>query len=255
MRASPTTTRRGSSSTISLPTGVGSVEWVEVTFNAMHFSPGDLEVVLISPSGTRSVLAEPHLDHVRFAVQQLGLQYRANWGEAAEGTWTLQVRDRNGGGIGTWNSWDLTAYGSVDPGAGPHLISIIPNEGALLEGGEVLHVSPQELLLRFNEGQVIDPATLGAISITRAGAGRNVQRRQRDRLRQRSERRPAVRLHRDRREAERGDHPLRRDHAGRQVSDHDPRRGSRRLDEHRPAFRSTRGATWPSTTRWTSGPR
>jgi len=52
---------------------------------------------------------------------------------------------------------------------GPELVAIIPNEGDLLEDGEVLNIAPRELLFRFNEGQTIDPATLDAIQIVRTG--------------------------------------------------------------------------------------
>src|SRR6187431_1560507 len=48
---------------------------------------------------------------------------------------------------------------------GPELVSIQPNGGQGLEAGDVLHTAPRELTLRFDEGQAIDPASLGAIEI------------------------------------------------------------------------------------------
>jgi hypothetical protein len=53
--------------------------------------------------------------------------------------------------------------------AGPQLIGIQPNEGALIENGVTQNVAPRVLTFRFDDGQVIDPATLDAIRITRAG--------------------------------------------------------------------------------------
>ena len=56
--------------------------------------------------------------------------------------------------------------------AGPDLIGIQPNEGDLLVDGSVLLVSPNELVFRFDDDTNIDPDTLGAIRITRAGEDR-----------------------------------------------------------------------------------
>ncbi len=53
--------------------------------------------------------------------------------------------------------------------AGPDLIGIQPNEGSLLFDGTELNVSPRELVFRFDDNADIDPATLSAIRITRAG--------------------------------------------------------------------------------------
>ena len=53
--------------------------------------------------------------------------------------------------------------------AGPDLIGIQPNEGSLLNEGTVLSVSPRELVFQFDDNADIDPSTLSAIQITRAG--------------------------------------------------------------------------------------
>src|SRR5688572_21984923 len=53
--------------------------------------------------------------------------------------------------------------------AGPDLIAIIPNEGEVIQNSQVLHVAPRELLFRFEDGSVINPATLGGIEIVRSG--------------------------------------------------------------------------------------
>jgi hypothetical protein len=52
---------------------------------------------------------------------------------------------------------------------GPQLIGIQPNTGDLLQNGEVLHVSPRELVFRFNDGAGLDPTTLGGIRVVRSG--------------------------------------------------------------------------------------
>ena len=53
--------------------------------------------------------------------------------------------------------------------SGPQLISIIPDTGGLLLPGETLNVAPQELTFRFNQGEVINPATLSGIELVRSG--------------------------------------------------------------------------------------
>ncbi len=52
---------------------------------------------------------------------------------------------------------------------GPQLQAIIPDNGPDLLAGQSRLEAPRELTLRFSSGQVIDPATLGGIQITRGG--------------------------------------------------------------------------------------
>ncbi|MCA9126859.1 MAG: pre-peptidase C-terminal domain-containing protein [Planctomycetales bacterium] len=52
---------------------------------------------------------------------------------------------------------------------GPQLLSIQPNTGDILESGEVLNVSPKELVFRFDDGAGIDATSLGGIRIVRSG--------------------------------------------------------------------------------------
>ena len=54
---------------------------------------------------------------------------------------------------------------------GPKLAVVIPNASDILNEGEVLSIAPRELLLRFAEGQTIDPsaANLSQIQVVRAG--------------------------------------------------------------------------------------
>lgn len=99
--------------------GIGSIEWIDVTLTVDHPYSGDLQIVLTSPSGTQSVLAETHdckktdgsvapscepFDGWRFGVARL-------LGERADGTWKLSIRDGKGGNTGTLKSWQITAYG------------------------------------------------------------------------------------------------------------------------------------------------
>ena len=53
---------------------------------------------------------------------------------------------------------------------GPELVAIVPNVGDMIEDADVLHVAPQEMVFHFNEGQTLDPASLGSIQMERSGA-------------------------------------------------------------------------------------
>jgi subtilisin-like proprotein convertase family protein len=88
------------------------IETVEVVFDATHPLRGDLRVVLTSPDGTQSVLAEEH-DDANADFDQWTFTTNRDWDEIAKGTWTLSVIDEDGGNIGTWNSWRLNIYGTA----------------------------------------------------------------------------------------------------------------------------------------------
>ncbi|HUR53852.1 MAG TPA: proprotein convertase P-domain-containing protein, partial [Gemmataceae bacterium] len=88
------------------------VETVEVMFNASTTRRGDLRVVLTSPDGTQSVLAEPHADTgANYPVWTFTSTH--HWDEISRGTWTLRVTDEQGGTVGTFNSWKLSLYGTA----------------------------------------------------------------------------------------------------------------------------------------------
>ena len=70
----------------------GRVEFAELYVTIEHPRRGDLEVVLVSPSGTRSELAKPHEDENADYSRWL-FGSRAVFGEQAAGTWTVTVRD------------------------------------------------------------------------------------------------------------------------------------------------------------------
>lgn len=85
------------------------LEEMLVTLDISHLSRGQLEAFLISPMNTTSRLFSVSTldtgDHIvdwQFTTNQF-------WGENPLGTWTLQVRDRAAGTIGTWNDFSVTA--------------------------------------------------------------------------------------------------------------------------------------------------
>lgn len=52
---------------------------------------------------------------------------------------------------------------------GPQLLGIDHNNGVLIQEGSIINTAPRELTFRFDEGQVLDRATLGAIRLVRSG--------------------------------------------------------------------------------------
>ena len=89
-----------------------ALESVEVVFDAKHEYRGDLQVKLISPDGTQSILAEKRNDTGNDYSKWTFSSVR-HWGESSLGDWLLQVADKNGQGIGgLWHSWKLNLYGT-----------------------------------------------------------------------------------------------------------------------------------------------
>jgi len=97
--------------------GIGKIEFVEINFNGSHTYVGDLEIILIAPSGTTSRLSEVHActggclgvpsNTWRFGSAR-------HLGEGADGNWTLTVRDLAPLDTGTFTSWQLTFYGRAN---------------------------------------------------------------------------------------------------------------------------------------------
>ena len=88
-----------------------SLESVDVFVDITHSARGELDIVLESPSGHQSWLAEVHDDNNadysdwRFGTVQ-------HWDESSQGNWILKVRDSvTGSNSGTLNSWELIFHG------------------------------------------------------------------------------------------------------------------------------------------------
>jgi kexin len=97
--------------------GIGRIEFVEINFNTNHTYMGDLEITLTAPSGTVSRLNEVH-GCAGNACPLSGSTWRfgsaRHLGEAANGNWTLAVRDLGPLDTGTFQSWQLTFYGRLN---------------------------------------------------------------------------------------------------------------------------------------------
>lgn len=94
-----------------------TLEHVEVIFDARHTYRGDLQIILESPSGTQSVLADLRNDDGEdYFDQTTGMKWRfmtvRNWGESSLGTWRIYVSDLGENDVGTFVSWEIVFYGT-----------------------------------------------------------------------------------------------------------------------------------------------
>ena len=119
-------------STITLDTGIGFTEFVEVNVSFLHNSFRDLEIVLESPSGAESKLAVPFdtaSDIITFInfVPLYG-SYRLgsakHLGEDPNGEWKLRITDHVPVADGLLESWSITVYGHEQK-AGPATIDSV----------------------------------------------------------------------------------------------------------------------------------
>ena len=96
--------------------GITNIEFIEITFSAAdHTYSGDLQITLTSPLGATvfSRLAETHPCAAQTCTTYSGWVFGSvrHLGEAADGTWTLTVKDLAVKDTGTFQSWSLKFYG------------------------------------------------------------------------------------------------------------------------------------------------
>ena len=87
-----------------------ALESIDIFVDIDHTSRGNLDIILESPSGHESWLAEKHsddnddYDDWMFGTVQ-------HWGESSQGIWKLKIRDTVNGDSGTLNSWEVVFHG------------------------------------------------------------------------------------------------------------------------------------------------
>ena len=97
-----------------------TVERVDVTVNILHPFIGDLQIVLTSPTGTKSYLmyrpAQGSLSAVGSSQKDIHFTFDTvlSWGEQASGQWKLNVRDLKGGDVGTLVDWSIELVGHAE---------------------------------------------------------------------------------------------------------------------------------------------
>ena len=87
-----------------------SIESVSIIVDISHSNRGDLDIELVSPAGTTSVLRGSNGDTGE-DIQDWIYGSVHHWGESAVGNWTLRLKDSSPGVTGTLNSWGLTLHG------------------------------------------------------------------------------------------------------------------------------------------------
>ena len=119
--------------TLSVNTGIEFIEFVEVRASFAHPSFRDLEIDLVSPSGTTSNLLRnydsddliPLNGEVRFGAAK-------HLGENPNGLWTLRVTDKiDNDRSGALESWTIKVYGHRLTPAMPTLDTVTPSGGSL----------------------------------------------------------------------------------------------------------------------------
>jgi len=87
------------------------VEWVELTFDSNHPYVGDLEIRLVSPSGTQTQIITPNELKNNTYLGGFRFSSAAFIGEKSDGVWRVEVIDQLEEDSGTINSVELKIYG------------------------------------------------------------------------------------------------------------------------------------------------
>jgi Ca2+-binding RTX toxin-like protein len=124
-RAIPDNTTGGVSYAVTVPSGV-AIETIEIGIDIRHAQRTQLQIEVISPSGTRNIVLDtpknPGFNNDYFVWT---LTSNAFWGEQSGGTWTVIVRDLVAGTTGTVNSITVRAFGDE---AGADSVYVYTNE-------------------------------------------------------------------------------------------------------------------------------
>ena len=119
--------------TLTVNTDIGFTEFVEIRAKFAHSSFRDLEIELVSPSGTTSKLLRyydaddliPLNGEIRFGAAK-------HLGENPNGRWTLRVTDKiDNDRSGSLESWTIKVYGHMLTPAMPTLDAVTPSGGSL----------------------------------------------------------------------------------------------------------------------------
>ncbi len=89
-----------------------TIESVEVIVNIQTPTVGDLDIELISPTGTVSTLAAQRPDGTDDYTDWVFTSLR-HWGEPSRGEWTLRVADRNILWAAYWQDFEVRVHGTA----------------------------------------------------------------------------------------------------------------------------------------------
>ena len=143
-----------------------NVEHVQIAMTVITERRSDLEIVLISPSGTQSILQEVDATHEEQSISSWAFMTVRNWGEDSAGTWYLRVTDRLTGNPALINNANLVIHGALDPTG--EVISdpiLISNQSLFLDQGKSFSYDLKTVrassvsITGLPEGVVYDPIT------------------------------------------------------------------------------------------------
>ncbi len=87
------------------------VEHIEVLLSVRSTHIGDLQIELISPGGTVSLLASPRPDP-QDDLRSRAFLSRKHWGEGSAGAWTVRIADAQPGDVALWQTVELRITGT-----------------------------------------------------------------------------------------------------------------------------------------------
>ena len=93
------------------------VEHVQLSATIVTESRSDLEIVLISPNGTESILQSPDPDHAEQSIFFWSFMTVRNWGEGSGGKWVVRITDTVTGNPAVVNNMSLVVHGAEDADA------------------------------------------------------------------------------------------------------------------------------------------
>jgi len=104
----------GLTHSVFVPHGI-RIESVELILNVGTMYVGDLEISLVAPSGTESILATHRDDPTDHYVDYIFTSLR-HWDEYSAGEWTVTIADLEPVNVATWHDFQLRIYGTRRPG-------------------------------------------------------------------------------------------------------------------------------------------
>ena len=143
----PDNNAAGVSTSFSITNNV-RVEQVTITLGISHARRGQLEIFLTSPGGTESRLAEVRSDNNAHPSSWTYMTVQ-NWGESAQGVWTVRVADRVSSTTGSLNDANLVLFGADDgPPASdePPVLQPIGNRSTVVDASLAFTVTATDLV-------------------------------------------------------------------------------------------------------------
>lgn len=92
----------------------------------------DLEIVLISPSGTQSILQEVNLNNDEQSISGWTFMSVQHWGENTNGVWQLRITDTVTGNVSSINDVTLLLLGTEDPDEAAEAVPVLLSSPSLV---------------------------------------------------------------------------------------------------------------------------